>query len=127
MKLESYSLGIGDRFGREGAAQLRAFQQAEARGALVVPVWNKSHREHSLIGTRPEDVRREADAATRAADWRHSYYVDADHIGLTTVDAFVPSSNFFTLDVADLIGKPAADAEIAAFVDDMAPFTGVLR
>jgi len=127
MKLETYSLGIGDRFGREGAAQLRAFQKAEARGATVVPVWNKSHREHSIIGTRPEDVRREADAATRAADWRHGYHVDADHIGMTTVDAFVPSSDFFTLDVADLIGKPAPGVELAAFVDDMTPFTGTLR
>ncbi len=127
MQIEKYSLGIGDRFGKEGSAQLRAFQKAEQAGAVVVPVWNKSFREHSLIGTKPDDVRLEADDATRAAGWKHSYYVDADHIGMKTVDAFIPVSNFFTLDVADFIGRPAPDAEIAAFVKDMASFRGALR
>jgi hypothetical protein len=79
MKIEKYSVGIGDRFGKEGLAQLRAFQMASVEGATVVPVWNKSYREHSIIGTKPDDVRVEADAATRTAGWKHSYYVDADH------------------------------------------------
>jgi hypothetical protein len=59
-------VGIGDRFGKEGGAQLRAMQKAEQAGAVIVPVWNKSFREHSLIGTKPDDVRAEADAAVRA-------------------------------------------------------------
>jgi hypothetical protein len=92
-----------------------------------VPVWNKSYREHSIIGTSPDDVRIEADAATRAAGWHHPYYVDADHIGMKTVDAFVAASNFFTLDVADFIGVPPADDRLAAFVDDMSPLRGALR
>jgi hypothetical protein len=46
---------------------------------------------------------------------------------MKTVDAFLAGSNFFTLDVADFIGKPAEDAAIAAFVRDMAPFRGALR
>ena len=37
MKIEKYSVGIGDRFGKEGLAQLRAFQMAEEQGAAVVP------------------------------------------------------------------------------------------
>jgi tagaturonate epimerase len=127
MKIEKYSIGIGDRFGREGQAQLRALQQAEECGVAVVPVWNKSYREHSLIGTRPEDVRAEADNAVRAAGWKRAYYVDADHIGMKTVDAFLASSNFFTLDVADFIGKPAPDDAIESFVRDMASFRGLLR
>ncbi len=127
MNIERYSIGIGDRFGREGIAQLRALQQAEARGVAVVPVWNKSYREHSLIGTKPEDVRAEADNAVRTAGWKRGHYVDADHIGMKTVDAFLPSSDFFTLDVADFIGKPAPGDAVAAFVRDMAPFRGVLR
>jgi hypothetical protein len=57
MKIEKYSIGIGDRFGREGVAQLRALQKATEGGVALVPVWNKSHREHSLIGTKPSDVR----------------------------------------------------------------------
>ncbi len=127
MNIDKYSFGIGDRFGREGAAQLRALQKAGESGAVVVPVWNKSYREHSLIGTKPDDVRAEAEAAVAATGWKHAYYVDADHIGMKTVDAFVKSSDFFTLDVADFIGEPAPDDAIASFMSAMAPFRGTLR
>jgi hypothetical protein len=127
MRIEKYSLGMGDRFGREGTAQLGAVQKAVQGGALVVPVWNKSFREHSLIGTKPDDVRAEADEAVRALGWTSSYYVDADHIGMKTVDGFLAASNFFTLDVADFIGKSAPEAAIASFVRDMAPFRGSLQ
>src|SRR5262252_6088148 len=126
MKIEKYSVGIGDRFGQEGTAQLRALEKAGHAGATVVPVWNKSFREHSIIGTKPDDVRAEADAAVKAGGWKHGYYVDADHIGMKTVDGFLAASNFFTLDVADYIGKAAPDADIAGFVRDMAPFKGEL-
>jgi hypothetical protein len=127
MELEKYSIGIGDRFGREGAAQLGALQLAQDAGVSVVPVWNKSNREHTIIGTGPGDTRREADEAVRACDWRASYYVDADHIGLGTVDRFITASNFFTIDVADAIGKPAASDAIASFVAAMAQFQGKLQ
>lgn len=127
MQIEKYTIGIGDRFGKEGGAQLRALQKAEQAGKVVAPVWNKSFREHSLIGTKPDDVRHEADEAVRAGNWKHPYYVDADHIGMKTVDAFIAASNFYTLDVADFIGRSAPDADVAAFVRDMASFRGVLR
>ena len=127
MKLEKYSIGLGDRFGMEGAAQLRALQLAGERGVDIVPVWNKSNREHLLVGTLPGDVRREADEAVAACRWRHSYYVDADHIGLQTVDRFIASSDFYTIDVADFIGKPAAPAATAAFFARMGVFKGTLR
>jgi tagaturonate epimerase len=127
MELEKYSIGIGDRFGREGVAQLRALQHAESQGVSVVPVWNKSNREHSIIGTVPGDTRMEADEAVRACGWKSSYYVDADHIGLATVDKFISASNFFTIDVADAIGTPAAPDAIASFVDAMAPYQGKLH
>jgi hypothetical protein len=127
MHIEKYSIGIGDRFGRQGAAQLAAVQRAAEAGALVVPVWNKSFREHSIIGTRPADVRAEADEAVRAAGWRHGYHVDADHVGVATVDGFLGACDFFTLDVADFIGRPAPPEEAAAFAREMAPFRGALR
>jgi hypothetical protein len=127
MTIEKYSVGIGDRFGMEGVAQLRALQRAHDQGAPVVPVWNKSFREHSIIGTRPDDVRIEADGAVRAAGWKHAYYVDADHVGMKTVDSFLASSNFFTLDVADFIGKPPPEETVVAFVRDMAPHRGAFR
>ena len=38
MKLEKYSFGIGDRFGREGQAQLQAIIKAKADGVDIVPL-----------------------------------------------------------------------------------------
>jgi hypothetical protein len=127
MRIEKYSLGVGDRFGQEGVAQLRALQRAHEQGALVVPVWNKSFREHSLVGTSPADVRVEADEAVRTTGWRHAHHVDADHVGMNTVAPFIGPSDFFTLDVADYIGREAPEHLIASFVRDMSPFRGVLR
>ncbi|MHC4562723.1 MAG: tagaturonate epimerase family protein [Planctomycetota bacterium] len=116
MILEKYSMGIGDRFGRQGRAQLQAMVQAASEGAVISPVWNKSHREHTIIGTSPDDVRVEADAAVAALSWTGGYHVDADHIGLKNVDAFIAASDFFTLDVADAIGGSANKSDVQAFV-----------
>ncbi|MCX7916159.1 MAG: tagaturonate epimerase family protein [Verrucomicrobiae bacterium] len=114
--LERFSMGIGDRFGQEGEAQLAAFVRALAAGVEIIPVWNKSNREHTLIGTDPASVRAEADAATGALGWKRPYRVDADHIGLKTVDRFLAASDFFTIDVADFIGQPVSEDEVRAFV-----------
>lgn len=127
MLLEKYSFGVGDRFGHQGKAQLQGIMQAQSHGIHIVPVWNKSNREHSIIGTRPEDTRRGADAAVKAAGWQDSYYVDADHIQLGNVDGFLASSNFFTLDVADAIGQSADAAMIADFVTEFGKYTGSLK
>jgi hypothetical protein len=127
MALSKYSMGIGDRFGLEGVAQLRAFTAARDRGVTITPVWNKSNREHSLIGTRPGDVRTEADVASAACRWSQPYFVDADHIALATVDKFLAASDFFTIDVADAIGRPASEASIAKYAADMGRFLGPLR
>ena len=108
---------MGDRFGQQGRAQLRACQLATELGAHFVPVWNKSNREHTFIGTEPASLRAEADAAVKALGWTRSYHVDADHIRLETVDRFIAPSDFFTIDVADSIGKPAGAADVKAFVD----------
>lgn len=116
MVIEKYSMGIGDRFACQGKAQLTAFAAARDRGIEVTPVWNKSNREHAIVGTVPASVRQEADLAVAALGWKGAYHVDADHISLKNVDAFLAASDFFTLDVADFVGKPAADAEVAAFV-----------
>lgn len=116
MQLERFSFGVGDRFGQQAAAQLSAFQQIARDGVTVIPVWNKSNREHTLIGTEPMDVRREADAAVKATGWKQLYHIDADHISLKNVDRFFVASDFFTLDVADYVGKPAAPDAIATFV-----------
>ena len=123
MILEKYSIGVGDRFGHQGAAQLKSLQDAERSGVNIVPVWNKSFREHTIVGTNPANARIAADAAVKERGWKHSYYVDADHIGLKNVDLFLESSNFYTLDVADFIGKAAEEKDIESFVGSMKTFT----
>ena len=91
MKLSKYSFGIGDRFGQEGVSQLRALQMAAEHGVQVTPVWNKSNREHIIIGSSPGDTRREADDAVRTLNWKNPYFVDADHIGMATAGKFLPA------------------------------------
>jgi tagaturonate epimerase len=117
MELGKYSLGVGDRFAHQARAQLAACALAAERGVDVVPVWNKSFREHTIVGSEPSSVRSAADAAVRALGWSLPYHVDADHIRLQTVDAFLDSSDFFTIDVADSIGSPADPADVARFLD----------
>ena len=128
MKIGKYSFGTGDRFAHQGEAQLKALIEASKQfGMEIVPVWNKSNREHSFIHSTPADVRREADAAVKALGYTGSYFVDADHINLTNVDKFIDASDFFTLDVADYIGKKATDADIDAFVAANLIYTGQLK
>ncbi len=127
VELPKYTVGIGDRFGRQGKAQLAAFIKARELGVDIAPVWNKSNREHTLVHTAPPSVRAEADAATKALDWKTPYFVDADHIGLKTVDGFLATSDFFTIDVADFIGKPADEAAIKAFVAAQHKRLGTLK
>ncbi len=116
LHLARYSLGVGDRFAHQARAQLRAFVRAAERGLEIVPVWNKSNREHTIVGSRPGTVREAACAAVRELGWTKPFHVDADHINLGTVDAFLDSSDFFTLDVADYIGRAASPDTVDAFV-----------
>jgi hypothetical protein len=115
--ISKYTLGVGDRFAHQAAAQLKACQLAAEQGVEICPTWNKSNREHNIIGSEPASVRAAADAAVKAAGWTKPYYVDADHIGLKTVDRFVGVSDFFTIDVADYIGQPAEASAVKAFAD----------
>ncbi len=114
--LNKYSLGTGDRFAHQAKAQLAACIQAQRVGKQIIPVWNKSNREHLIIGSEPSSVRAAADEAVKSLNWDKPYFCDADHITLETVDRFLPACDFYTIDVADLIGKPAAAADIDAFI-----------
>ena len=126
MILNKYSFGVGDRFGHQGKAQLAAIIKAKQHGIDITPVWNKSNREHTIIGTQHTDTRREADAAVKACNWNEPYFVDADHIGLGNVDKFIDSSDFFTLDVADYIGKPADKTKVNSFIQKHKKYIGSL-
>lgn len=116
LEIERFSFGVGDRFAHQAKAQLRAFQMLAADGVDVVPVWNKSNREHNFIGSEPASVKAAAEVAVRELGWNRPWHVDADHIRLETVDRFLTPSDFFTIDVADSIGQAAADADVQAFI-----------
>ena len=127
MKIGKYSFGVGDRFSHEGVSQLKALLKAEKEfGVSFVPVWNKSNREHQIVHTEPIETRREADAAVKALGYTGQYFVDADHINLNNVDRFIDASDFFTIDVADYIGKPADPKDVEAFVKANSRFIGTL-
>jgi hypothetical protein len=115
-ELPRFSIGVGDRFAHQAKAQLRACLLAEEAGVDVIPVWNKSNREHTIIGSEPGATRAAADAAVRELRWTKPYFLDADHINLKTVQRFIEPCDFFTLDVAELIGHPAERRDVEAFV-----------
>src|SRR6476659_9612562 len=127
LTLEKYSLGVGDRFAHQAGAQLRACILAAEHGAEVIPVWNKSNREHATIGSEPATTRAAADAAVKELSWKKPYHVDADHIRLETVDRYVPHADFYTIDVADWIGKPADPAALKRFVSGHAELVGKIE
>lgn len=127
MKLGKYSFGIGDRFSHEGKAQLAALIEGAGKYPFeFVPVWNKSNREHQIIGTEPADTRREADEAVMAMGYGKPYFVDADHINMNNVDRFIDASDFFTIDVADYIGKPADADSVSKFIENNLKYAGTL-
>jgi tagaturonate epimerase len=125
--LPKYSIGVGDRFAHQARAQLAACVMAAEKGVEVIPVWNKSNREHNIIGSDPSGTRAAADVAVKSLHWTRPYFVDADHINLTTVDRFLEPCDFFTIDVADLIGKPADSASIERFVSAHSELTGDIK
>jgi hypothetical protein len=116
LTLSKYSIGVGDRFAHQAVPQLEACIEATRSGIEVVPVWNKSFREHSIVGSQPPSAREAAARAVRDLGWVRPWHTDADHIHLGNVDGFIDCSDFFTIDVAEDIGGAADAAEIGAFV-----------
>ena len=127
MNLEKYSIGVGDRFAHEGIAQLKAIVRANESGLNISPVWNKSNREHLIVGSKPEGVRKEADDAVAKLGFKGKYFVDADHINLDTVHPYVETADFFTLDVAAYIGKASTAEDIQNFVEGCEKYMGKLE
>lgn len=127
MKLGKYSFGIGDRFNHQGKAQLKALCMAKDAGLNIIPVWNKSNREHQIVKTTPEQTRKEADEAITDLQWDLPYFVDADHINLLNVGRFIDHCDFFTIDVADYIGKSAVDEDIEDYIENNRKYIGKLN
>jgi tagaturonate epimerase len=128
MELSKYSIGVGDRFAHEAAAQIKAMAKAkEELGIDITPVWNKSNREHTIIHSSPTDTRKAVEEAILKTKWNLPYFLDADHINLSNVDKFIDSCDFFTLDVADFIGKEASTKELDDFIKQNEKFIGKLN
>jgi len=127
MRLGKFSIGVGDRFAHQAKAQLEACILAAKAGVDVIPVWNKSNREHAIIGSEPSSVRAAAEAAVNELGWKLPWFCDADHINLSTVDRFLPYCDFYTIDVADSIGQPAEASLIEEFVKRHAELLGTVR
>src|SRR5262249_39169269 len=127
VELPKYYLGVGDRFVHQAKAQLLACIQAMDVGVEITPVWNKSNREHTIIGSEPASTRSAADAAVKALRWTKPYFCDADHIGLTTVDRFFDACDFYTIDVADFIGKLTDPAAVNTFVKSHPELLGKIK
>ena len=126
LTLGKYSVGVGDRFAHQAKAQLQACVLAAKAGVEVIPVWNKSNREHTIIGSEPGSVRTAADAAVKELKWTKTYHVDADHIRLETVERFLPACDFYTIDVADSIGQAAGANAVRIFVNRHPELVGTL-
>ena len=116
LTLGKYSIGVGDRFAHQAKAQLRACVIALGENLEVLPVWNKSNREHTIIGSEPSSVRQAADVAVKALSWKLPYFCDADHITMLTLGRFLDPCDFYTIDVAEFIGQAAQASEIGNFV-----------
>ena len=126
LELPKFSIGVGDRFAHQAKAQLVACMKAADAGVEVIPVWNKSNREHTIIGTEPVQTRDAADAAVKEMGWSKPFFLDADHINMKTVQRFLDPCDFFTLDVADMIGQPAKPEDVAAFLAAHAELIGTV-
>ena len=109
---------MGDRFAQQAEAQLRAFILAAEKGVDIAPVWNKSDREHLIVGSEPSSVTAAAETASKKLGWNKTWHVDADHIRLETVDRFVP---LFSISSRSTWLTPSANpspaASVKAFVD----------
>jgi len=68
-RIEKFTFGVGDRFAHQAEAQLKALAQINEQGVEVIPVWNKSNREHLTIGSEVQSTRDAADVAVKNLGW----------------------------------------------------------
>ena len=106
---------------------MQAIRQMNDLGFEVIPVWNKSYREHKIVKTTQASVLQEAKNAVAKAGWPKSYFVDADHISMENVDEFLEYSNFFTIDVAHFLSQPADQGNRKEFIGRQSKYIGKLE
>ncbi len=127
LEIGKFSFGMGDRFAHQAKAQLEACRLASQNGIEVIPVWNKSHREHTTIGSEPPSVLAAAQKAVADLGWDKPFHIDADHINRANVDGFLASSDFFTIDVADAIGTTSDVSKVKAFLAKAPELVGTIE
>ena len=125
--LSKYSFGVGDRFAHQAKPQLKAMIKAMEAGCVITPVWNKSYREHEIIGSKSLTTRSAVDKAVADLNWDEPYFLDADHINLKNVDFFIDTCDFYTIDVADYIGRSIDGKKQKIFYEKNKNFIGQLE
>ena len=125
--LSKYSFGVGDRFAHQAKPQLKAMIKAKEAGCAITPVWNKSYREHEIIGSKSFTTRSAVDKAVADLNWDEPYFLDADHINLKNVDFFIDTCDFYTIDVAEYIGRPIDVKKQKIFYEKNKNFIGQLE
>ena len=125
--LNKYSFGVGDRFAHQAKPQLKAMIKAMEAGCVITPVWNKSYREHEIIGSKSLTTRSAVDKAVADLNWDEPYFLDADHINLKNVDFFINTCDFYTIDVADYIGRSIDGKKQKIFYEKNKNFIGQLE
>ena len=125
--LSKYSFGVGDRFANQAKPQLRAIIMAKEKGCHITPVWNKSFREHEIIGSKSLETRNSVNKAVADLGWNDSYFLDADHINFNNVDFFLDTCDFYTIDVADFIGHKIEDNYRNEFYENNKKYIGDLN
>jgi len=116
LTLGKYSVGIGTGL-RSKAKRSCSLLAGFAKRVEVIPVWNKSNREHTIIGSEPSSVRQAADAPVKRCIGK-SRILRCRHITLQTVERFLAPCDFYTIDVADSIGQSSSATSIESFVND---------
>src|SRR5260370_10541179 len=106
LTLGKFSIGVGDRFAHQAKGQLRACMMAADAGATVIPVWNKSNREHAIVGSEPAGARAAADQAVQQLGWTLPSHVAADLSNLNPLHRFIEACAFYTLPVPSAIVSP---------------------
>ncbi len=105
---EGVTIGLGDRTGLFGAAQLFAVSQSTARPVLA----QQSLRELSLTGRTYRDVIDSASFAVFKCGWTKGWGADGDHLKrFEDIEAALKAGcSMITLDCSEVLQKAPADA-----------------
>ena len=88
---------------------------AKEKGCHITPVWNKSFREHEIIGSESLETRNSVNKAVADLGWNDPYFLDADHINFNNVD-FKYDLNNENLNILNKININISGGKMTALV-----------